>query len=55
MMDRDRNKTLLLELQRAAGTGNGCCADCGEPGKEAAPGSDPSPAPLTARARPLGF
>ncbi|XP_064006610.1 arf-GAP with dual PH domain-containing protein 2 isoform X3 [Pogoniulus pusillus] len=34
MMDRDRNKTLLLELQRAAGTGNGCCADCGEPDPE---------------------
>uniref|UniRef100_A0A8D0F0W3 Arf-GAP with dual PH domain-containing protein 2 n=1 Tax=Strix occidentalis caurina TaxID=311401 RepID=A0A8D0F0W3_STROC len=34
MMDRDRNKTLLLELQRAAGTGNGRCADCGEPDPE---------------------
>ncbi|XP_064323230.1 arf-GAP with dual PH domain-containing protein 2 isoform X3 [Phalacrocorax carbo] len=34
MMDRDRNKTLLLELQRAAGTGNDRCADCGEPDPE---------------------
>ncbi|KAM6345052.1 arf-GAP with dual PH domain-containing protein 2 isoform 3-T3 [Alca torda] len=31
-MDRDRNKSLLLELQRA--TGNGRCADCGEPDPE---------------------
>ncbi|NXC34215.1 ADAP2 protein, partial [Campylorhamphus procurvoides] len=30
-MDHDRNKTLLLELQRAAGTGNDRCADCGRP------------------------
>ncbi|NXP28147.1 ADAP2 protein, partial [Scytalopus superciliaris] len=30
-MERDRNKALLLELQRAAGTGNDRCADCGEP------------------------
>ncbi|XP_030317834.1 arf-GAP with dual PH domain-containing protein 2 isoform X2 [Calypte anna] len=34
MMDRDRNKTLLLELQRAAGTGNSRCADCGAPDPE---------------------
>ncbi|XP_032932299.1 arf-GAP with dual PH domain-containing protein 2 isoform X2 [Catharus ustulatus] len=33
-MDYDRNKALLLELQRAAGTGNDRCADCGEPGPE---------------------
>lgn len=45
MMDRDRNKTLLLELQRAAGTGNGRCADCGEPGKGAPPGSGSLRAP----------
>ncbi|XP_071429840.1 arf-GAP with dual PH domain-containing protein 2 isoform X2 [Pithys albifrons albifrons] len=30
-MEHDRNKTRLLELQRAAGTGNDRCADCGEP------------------------
>lgn len=56
MMDRDRNKTLLLELQRAAGTGNGRCADCGEPGKG---GSDQgssslSPAPLVPSPGPPG-
>lgn len=45
MMDRDRNKTLLLELQRAAGTGNDRCADCGEPGKGAPPGSAHGPDP----------
>ncbi|XP_005056194.1 PREDICTED: arf-GAP with dual PH domain-containing protein 2 isoform X3 [Ficedula albicollis] len=33
-MDYDRNKALLLELQRAAGTGNDRCADCGDPGPE---------------------
>ncbi|XP_063208479.1 arf-GAP with dual PH domain-containing protein 2 [Chroicocephalus ridibundus] len=33
-MDRDRNKSLLLELQRATDTGNGRCADCGEPDPE---------------------
>nr|XP_032607582.1 arf-GAP with dual PH domain-containing protein 2 isoform X2 [Taeniopygia guttata] len=33
-MDYDRNKALLLELQRAAGTGNDRCADCGEPDPE---------------------
>ncbi|XP_057224814.1 arf-GAP with dual PH domain-containing protein 2 isoform X3 [Malurus melanocephalus] len=33
-MDHDRNKALLLELQRAAGTGNDRCADCGEPDPE---------------------
>ncbi|NWY21645.1 ADAP2 protein, partial [Aphelocoma coerulescens] len=33
-MDRDRNKALLLELQRAAGTGNDRCADCGNPDPE---------------------
>lgn len=32
-MDYERNKALLLELQRAAGTGNDRCADCGDPGK----------------------
>ncbi|POI33475.1 hypothetical protein CIB84_002772 [Bambusicola thoracicus] len=31
-MDRDRNKTLLLELLKV--TGNGRCADCGEPDPE---------------------
>ncbi|XP_061233262.1 arf-GAP with dual PH domain-containing protein 2 isoform X1 [Neopsephotus bourkii] len=34
MMDRDSNKTVLLELQRAAGTGNSRCADCGMPDPE---------------------
>ncbi|XP_064251600.1 arf-GAP with dual PH domain-containing protein 2 isoform X1 [Passer domesticus] len=33
-MDYDHNKALLLELQRAAGTGNDRCADCGEPDPE---------------------
>ncbi|NXE87630.1 ADAP2 protein, partial [Menura novaehollandiae] len=33
-MDRDRNKALLLELQRAAGTGNDRCADCAAPDPE---------------------
>ncbi|XP_019146315.1 arf-GAP with dual PH domain-containing protein 2 isoform X2 [Corvus cornix cornix] len=33
-MDRDHNKALLLELQRAAGTGNDRCADCGNPDPE---------------------
>ncbi|XP_072207995.1 arf-GAP with dual PH domain-containing protein 2 isoform X1 [Excalfactoria chinensis] len=32
MMDRDRNKTLLLELLKR--TGNDRCADCGEPDPE---------------------
>ncbi|NXL59887.1 ADAP2 protein, partial [Chordeiles acutipennis] len=32
-MDQDHNTTLLLEL-RAADTGNGRCADCGEPDPE---------------------
>ncbi|XP_014805345.1 PREDICTED: arf-GAP with dual PH domain-containing protein 2 [Calidris pugnax] len=30
-MDRDRNNSLLLELQKADGTGNSRCADCGQP------------------------
>uniref|UniRef100_A0A8C3N2H2 Uncharacterized protein n=1 Tax=Geospiza parvula TaxID=87175 RepID=A0A8C3N2H2_GEOPR len=33
-MDYDHNKALLLELQRAAGTGNDRCADCGDPDPE---------------------
>ncbi|XP_072501085.1 arf-GAP with dual PH domain-containing protein 2 isoform X2 [Notamacropus eugenii] len=31
MGDREHNKRRLLELLRAAGTGNGVCADCGAP------------------------
>ncbi|XP_027714506.1 arf-GAP with dual PH domain-containing protein 2-like isoform X2 [Vombatus ursinus] len=31
MGDRERNKRRLLDLLRAAGTGNGVCADCGAP------------------------
>ncbi|XP_044531513.1 arf-GAP with dual PH domain-containing protein 2 [Gracilinanus agilis] len=31
MGDREHNKRRLLELLRAAGTGNGLCADCGAP------------------------
>ncbi|TFK03646.1 Arf-GAP with dual PH domain-containing protein 2 [Platysternon megacephalum] len=34
MVDREFNKTLLLELLRAAGTGNSQCADCGTPDPE---------------------
>ncbi|NXX98980.1 ADAP2 protein, partial [Centropus bengalensis] len=30
-MEHDRHKSQLLELQSAAGTGNGLCADCGDP------------------------
>ncbi|XP_066188507.1 arf-GAP with dual PH domain-containing protein 2 isoform X2 [Sylvia atricapilla] len=33
-MDYERNKALLLELQRAAGSGNDRCADCGDPDPE---------------------
>lgn len=43
-MDYEHNKAQLLELQRTAGTGNDCCADCGDPGK----------AKETPRAAPLG-
>ncbi|XP_027547301.1 arf-GAP with dual PH domain-containing protein 2 isoform X3 [Neopelma chrysocephalum] len=33
-MDHERSKALLRELQRASGTGNDRCADCGQPGPE---------------------
>ncbi|XP_043352240.1 arf-GAP with dual PH domain-containing protein 2 isoform X3 [Dermochelys coriacea] len=34
MVDREFNKPLLLEVLRAAGTGNAQCADCGTPDPE---------------------
>ncbi|KAM7146302.1 arf-GAP with dual PH domain-containing protein 2 isoform 1-T3 [Macrochelys suwanniensis] len=34
MVERERNKALLLELLRAAGAGNAQCADCGTPDPE---------------------